>query len=73
MLNVSTGSWRSHTFRRLCNGSATLSWARADFLHERRLGLRLGLGLGLGLGLASPGPSPSPSPNPNMTLTLTLT
>ena len=46
MLNVSTGSWRSHTFRRLCNGSATLSWARADFLHERRLGLAFGLGLG---------------------------
>ena len=29
-------SWRSYTFASVCNGSATLSWARADFLHERR-------------------------------------
>ena len=35
MLNRSVRAWSRYTFSDVCNGSARLSWARADFLHER--------------------------------------
>lgn len=36
MLNRSVRSWQRYTFTDVCNGSARLSWLRADFLHESR-------------------------------------